>query len=205
MRKLIFSFLSFIILTGCNYFDTPFSFNNGNSPDPEVMEITSRDITVDGNPGDWQGIFPVVSDPAEDSAADYEAGDIRNMYVALNPEKTAVFCLIEMDALFDEFLNAVHINWHGSYWMNINITYTGSSWEGIIQIDYEMDETIDASFPLTSTSVQSPYIEFSFERYLDTFDIMPPYEWIFIDLSYYAEPVSQETDRTNTFLCLAAE
>ena len=58
----------------------------GYDPFFEEIIIPTATITVDGDPGDWTGIDPLVSDPQGDDSPDYTGDDIRALYAAQDAE-----------------------------------------------------------------------------------------------------------------------
>ncbi len=58
----------------------------GYEPSFEEINIQTATITVDGDPGDWLGIDPLVSDPPDDDSPDYTGDDIKALYAAQDAE-----------------------------------------------------------------------------------------------------------------------
>ncbi len=106
--------------------------NSGTNAQCPLSAIHEAAITVDGNVSDWNGIYPVVSDPLNDNLLDYSGADIAAVYAAY--DDVWLFVRIELTEAPSTFFNNGPTPNAGRYWISfdpfahVGLTHTNDGW-----------------------------------------------------------------------------
>lgn len=114
-------------------------------------QLTFRTINVDGDPGEWDSIPPLVVDPKDDNGVDYEEEDIKAVFAA-NDEEFLYF-LMELHEWDDVLRSTVNEGGHAEYRFYIDIIpslgdpannsadFYIEHWEGMVRVEQPMEDT----------------------------------------------------------------
>jgi hypothetical protein len=78
----------------------PILFACGGSDDGSIdkryYDVPLANIVIDGNPDDWSGITPALTDPQGDSYSSYTGTDVKSLYIAQSTDLSKVYLMMEL-------------------------------------------------------------------------------------------------------------